>query len=60
MALAPWLAATPYTTAMRRALTPSAPDEYAAALGRSRAAEGTPQDCAMRRLAMEHAAAHRA
>lgn len=45
-----------YTPEMRRALTPHAPDEYVAQMARSRAQEGTPQDCAMRRLTVEMAA----
>ena len=47
---------TKYTPEMRRVLTPHAPDEYASQLARSQAQEGTPQDCAMRRLTVESAA----
>ena len=44
---------TAYTPEMRRALSPVATEKYAEQLAHSSALEGTSQDCAMRRLALE-------
>ena len=47
--------AKPYTAAMRQTLTPNARHEYDKALKRSKAQEGSAEDCAMRRLALSFA-----